>query len=432
MLRFYTSMRIKDKDNSTFTSGGFYNLTAQVQENTILNRGLIDIGGASAQVIMSNNKDEKIERGVMSCIYFVESFMAPFVLLPFFNKTFLKRNGLVKDFTNNERKIIEVSKKYLTKDADYMLEGIKETAKRIEEEAAKKGLKIDVSGDFKNLLNRFKDKNVLKDKLLKTHEHILFADFLATACMWCATPWTAMEITKLRTKRSGFSATYEMMNEEQAKANTEKYESEKRKKLLLSASAAVIPSFVFPKIVTKGFKDKSGVLSSIVKKYPEHFNYTKGIFPSKGIFAAIWLMCDYPTKLISSRDKYERRDRAIREMSNLVVFFGGDFVFNNILGQLSDKYLNTQIMDRSKLKPNAGFFRKLALAPRSFAELKDATNLPEKILKRTKNIGAGMYWTTLIANTLIIGFGVPIFLNMLLKKTVKEDLAKQNKSNQTT
>ena len=54
-------MRIKDK--TTFKSGGIYNITAQVQENTVLNRGLLDIGGyAIPQIIMSNNKDEKIER----------------------------------------------------------------------------------------------------------------------------------------------------------------------------------------------------------------------------------------------------------------------------------------------------------------------------------------------------------------------------------
>lgn len=424
-------MRIKDKNEPTFKSGGFYNLTAQVQENTILNRGLIDIGGASAQVIMSNNKDEKIERGVMSCIYFVESFMAPFVLLPFFNKKFLARNEIVKNFNNNERKIIEVSKKYLTKNTKYMVEGIRETAKQTEAEAAKRGNKINVTQDFEAILIRFEGKEqLLKDKLIKTHENVLFADFLATACMWCSTPWTAMEITKLRTNRSGFSATYEMMNEEQSKSNTQKYEQEKKKKLLYSAAAAIVPSIIFPKLVSKGLKDKSGILSSIVKKYPEHFNYTKGMFPSKAIFAAIWLFCDYPTKLISSRDKYERRDRAIREMANLLVFFGGDFIFNNVLGQLSDKYLKTQIMDRSKLKPNAGFFKKLLLSPKNFVELEDSVKISENILKRSKNVGAGLYWATLAANMLFLGFGVPKILNKMLKKSVKEDLTKKNNTNQ--
>lgn len=429
MLRFYTSMRIKNNDNSTFTSGGFYNLTARVQENTILNRGLIDIGAVAGQVVTSNNKDEKIERGILCGLYFMFSFMAPFVLLPFFNKTFLKRNGIVKDFTNSERKIIEVSKKYLTKDVNYLIEGVRKTAKKIEAEAAKKGKKINVKDDFENILNRFKDKNELKNNLLKTHENILFADFLATAWMWCATPWVSTQVTKLRTNRSGYSGTYEMVNEAQSKNNTQN-EQGKKKKLLISAAIATIPPLILPKLITKGFNNKSGSLSTIVKKYSEHFNYSKGVFMSKAIFAGMWLFCDYPSALVSARDKYERRDRAIRNLSAILVFFGGDFVLNNAIGQLSDKYLHTQIMDRSKLKPNASFISKLTMSPKNFAELEDSVKLPSQLLKRTKNIGASMYWLTLLANTLIIGFGVPIFLNKLLKKSVNEDLAKQDKSTQ--
>ena len=42
---------------------GFYDITQKVQENTLLNRGIVDIGGcAIPQAIMSNNKDEAIER----------------------------------------------------------------------------------------------------------------------------------------------------------------------------------------------------------------------------------------------------------------------------------------------------------------------------------------------------------------------------------
>jgi len=179
-------MRIQDKNETTFKSGGFYNLTAKVQENTLLNRGLIDIGGSVPQIIMSNNNDERVERSVSGGLYIVADFIAPFALLPFFNKRFLARNGIVKNFNNNERKIIEVSKKYLTKDADYLLEGIRETAKKIELEAEKKGKKINVREDFENIIRRF-DKNELKDKLLKTHEKVLFSDSLVTAWMWCAT-----------------------------------------------------------------------------------------------------------------------------------------------------------------------------------------------------------------------------------------------------
>lgn len=411
--------------NMPFKSGGFYNLTGKIQENTLLNRGLLDVGGiAVPQMIMSNNKDESIERGVTEVLYFVSSFAAPFVMLPFFNKTFLARNGIVKNFANNERKIIEVSKKYLTKNADYMVEGIRKTAEKLELEAAKKGKTLYVKNDFENVLNRFNDKEELKNKLIKAHENVLFSDFLATSLMWCATPWVAMETTKLRTNRSGFSATYGMVDENQSKQNAEKHEKEKKKKLLTSAFLTIVPAIAFSKLVTNGIKSNNP--SNIVKKFANSLNYTKGIFPSKAIFAVIWLLADYPSNLISSRDKYERRDRAIRQGANIVVFFGGDYILNNIFGRLADKTLGTKIMDRSKLKENAGFFQKLKLLPKSFSGIEDIKNISPAVLKKTKNIGAGLYWATLIANMALLGFVVPTILNKMLKKSVKEDTEKLN------
>lgn len=416
-------MRIKDK--TSFKSGGFYNITGQIQENTLLNRGLLDIGGlAVPQMVMSNNKDEKIERGIISGLYFVSSFMAPFLMLPFFNKTFLVRNGVVKNFANNERKIIEVSKRYLAKDID-LADGIRKTAKKLEHEASKKGKKLSVEQDFENILNRFPNKDVLKDKLIKVHERVLISDFLATSLMWCATPWVATEITRLRTKRSGFSATYSMIDEKQSKLNAQKHENEKKMKLIKTALIGVVPAFIFPRLLSKGLRNNSGILSSIVKKIPESFNYKKGIYPSNTIFAAIWILCDYPAALISSRDKYERRDRAIRSGANIFVFFGGDFVLNNLFGRLADRTLGTKIMAREKIDNKANFFKKFAMMPKSFSDIEDLKDITPKTLKRTKNVGAGLYWLTLIANMGLLGFVTPSILNKMLNKSIKKDVSEK-------
>lgn len=419
-------MRVEDK--TSFKAGGLYNITAQVQQNTILNRGLIDLGGCAVpQMVMSNNNDERIERGVILGLYFVTDFLAPFVLLPFFNKRFLSKNGIVKNFTNNERRIIEVSKKHLISDAKTMEEGIIATAEKLELEAKQKDRTINIKQDFMSILNRYKNKDELREKLIKTHEKVLFSDFLTTALMWCSIPWIGMTVTKLRTKRSGFSATYGMIDESESKKNAQKYESEKKKKLLLSGLLGCVPSFIFPKLVTAGMKGKSKVLNSVIKKIPESFNYSKGIFPSKLIFATIWLLSDYPSQIISSRDKYEMRDRAVRGAGTIAVFFCGDFVLNNIFGRLSDKILKTQIMDRSKLKRSDGFLKKLTLHPKSFDELDSLLKVDEKVLKRTKSMGAALYWLTLCANMAILGFALPSALNRLLKN----DLVKKKDQNQS-
>ena len=80
---------------------------------------------------MSNNKDEAIERSIMQTLYFSMSFLTPFIFLPFFNKRALKATGIVKNFKNSEKRILEVSKKHLSGTAKEMVDGIKKTAKEL-------------------------------------------------------------------------------------------------------------------------------------------------------------------------------------------------------------------------------------------------------------------------------------------------------------
>lgn len=413
-------MRVQDK--TTFKAQGLYNLTAKVQENTLLNRGILDIGGfAIPTVIMSNNKDERIERATLSGLYTLSAFFAPVVMLPFFNKKALLRNKIIENFNGNERRIIEVSKKFLTKDVNHMLEGIVKT-----------GEKLGCSKEFKGILNRFKGKEKeLKGALIKAHENVLFWDFISTSLMWCATPWTAAALTKLRTKRSGFSATYSMVDETQSKKNAKEYERNKRKKLFQSALLGIVPAVIFPKLLTLGINDKLGKISSVIKNNAHRYNYTKGIYPSQTIFATIWLLSDYPSSIVSARDKYEKRDRAIRNMAAIFVFFGGDFLLNNVFGRLSDKFLKTQIMDTSNLAKDAGFLKRFSLAPKNFNDAELINLIPTKVLNRTKNIGASMYWLTLLANMGLLGFGLPAFMNKFLKNSVKKDLGVQNNQQPT-
>lgn len=408
-------MKIKDK--TTFKSQGLYNLTAKVQENTLLNRGILDIGGfAIPTVIMSNNKDERIERATLSGLYTLSAFFAPVVMLPFFNKKALLRNKIIENFNGNERKIIEVSKKFLTKDVSYMIEGITQTGK-----------KLGCSKEFEDLLNRFdKKENELKNSLIKAHENILFWDFISTSLMWCATPWLAAGMTKLRTKRSGFSATYSMIDEKQSQKNAKEYERNKRKKMLQSACLGIVPAIIFPKLLTLGMNDKLGKLSSVIKNNAHRYNYTKGIYPSQAIFATIWLLSDYPSSIVSARDKYERRDRAVRNMAAIFVFFGGDFLLNNILGRLSDNFLKTQIMDTSNLAKDAGFLKRFSLVSKNFNDSEVLSTIPKEVLKRTKNIGASMYWLTLVANMGLLGFALPAVMNKFLKTTLKKDMSGQD------
>lgn len=367
-----------------------YNTTAKIQENTLLNRGIIEVGGVSIpQILMSNNKDEAIERSIMQVLYFSMSFLTPFILLPFFNKRALKSTGIVKNFNNSEKRILEVSKKYLTGTSEEMVSGIRKTAKELSNKDK------NITSDFENILNRFNDKDELRQKLIKTHEKILRNDYLTTTAMWGLTPWICTEITEKRTHRKGFSAAYKLKNDV---VDDKTYQKSKRKKFSATVLLSVLQSMIFPKLIMKGIK------SGKLKNHAGLFDYTKAMFMSKTIFAMMWLLYDYPNQLIQSRDKDELKDRTIRIGAMIAMFFGGDFVLNNILGKTSDKLFKTKIMNGSSLK-----------------SFKDIEKLEGNTLKKSKSAGMMVYWTSLLANCLILGFGLPAILNRMLRKNIQKE-----------
>ena len=136
---------------------------------------------------------------------------------------------------------------------------------------------------------------------------------------------------------------------------------------------------------------------------------------SKTIYASIWLLSSYPAKIISSRDNNERRDRAIRDLGLMTMFFGGDFLINNLLGRLCDKALGTKIMTPPNSQKKGKFAQELSRRPINFKNLDKLNNLSPQMLKKTKLAGSIIYWGALFANMGLIGFALPQLLNKILK-----------------
>ena len=101
------------------------------------------------------------------------------------------------------------------------------------------------------------------------------------------------------------------------------------------------------------------------------------------------------------------------------MFFGGDFLINNVAGRLSDKFFGTKIMD-DKGK-NLNFFKRFGLKTRNFRTLEQAKDIPSSVLKKTKYAGAALYWFSLLANTALIGFGLPKVLNKFLRHNIEKE-----------
>ena len=409
-------MQTRQQNNNISFKGALYDATAFIQAHTLLNRGLTNIGGcAIPNAIMSNTKEEALERIGMSTLSVTFAFIMPLFLLPRYNKFFLSKNGIVKNFANNEKKIIQVSKEYLTKDTETMIKGIRESAKQLKAEA-----------DFENILQRFKGKEEdLKKKLLKAHEQILRSDFISTGLLMGSIPWIATGITEYKTGRKGFSATFNMLEEKEI--SKKDHAKSKLKRLAGTLAFAFIPGTILSKVVTKGL---SAQTANIIKNNAQNFNYTSGVSMSKTVNAMKWAFTGFLAKLPSSRDKYELRDRTAREGATFVMFFGGDFLINNILGRLSDHFLGTKIMNTDKYKgQKIGFLKSFLLPTRRFRKIDNLKNVSQDVIKRTKNIGAILYWVSLITNMAVLGFTVPHFLNKMLRHSVEKDKAKDRIAN---
>ena len=184
---------------------------------------------------------------------------------------------------------------------------------------------------------------------------------------------------------------------------------------------AFIPGIIISKSVTKGLTASK---ANFIKNNASNFNYTSGVSMSKTVNALKWAFTGFLAKLPSSRDKYELRDRTAREGGTFIMFFGGDFLINNILGRLSDRYLGTKIMKTDKYGDNkVGFWKGFTLGVRNFKKLDKMKSIPPEALKKTKTIGAALYWVSLLSNMAILGFTLPHFLNKMLRYTVEKDKA---------
>ena len=411
-----------------FKGPNIYNATAYVQDHTLINRGITTLGGSTVpQCVMSNNKYEAQERAIMGGVYFVASYLTPILLIPLYNKHFLKNKGITKSLEGLGKKIIQVPKKYLTPDGD-LKEGLRKTAEMFD----KKSGNNECQKAFEEIYNRYNDDAKLKKDLLSVHEKVLITDYITTAGMWSLIPWIATESTEYRTKRRDFSAGFKLKNGKQK--SQEELRKSKNKKILWNVLFCVIPGILFGKTVTKGlstkitkeinqnadiFKKGFNKILTKIGQNPSNFDYMSGTNMSKTIYAAIWVLSSFPAKIISSRDKNERKDRTLRDVGLFTMFFGGDFLINNIAGRTADKIFGTKIMESGG--ENLNFFQKFKLKLRNFRKLEHATDMTPEILKKTKSIGAGLYWFSLLTNTALIGFALPKFLNKFLRYNIKKE-----------
>lgn len=396
-----------------------YNITSIIQNNTVMNRGLMDIGGvAIPQAVMSNNKFEARERISKSTLFFAVTFLSPFLTLPLLNKAGLRAFKITQK-AGNDSQIIQLSNKYLSGNLKNMREGIKELSNNL------KGSKYFKNVNFERfLIMDDKKLEIIRKNLIKAKNSVFAADFLLTGILAGSIPWGINHLTKLFTKRTGFSAEYGMSDDSYTNKNAERFEKYKLKRYLTfigitSAAAIAIPSLVAASLLSK---NPNGILK-FVRKHSDKFDYTNGIFMK---ILPCFLMDVFGActgEFLSCRDDYERRDLAIRLSFILTVFYTADSALNSLNGRLIDSIAKTKLVNKDK----KGLF---GSPIRTLEEIKNLKNVDLKTLNKTKKFAVGMYWSNLLLTMLALGFALPYVLNKLLRESVKKDLKSNNKAQQ--
>jgi len=416
---------------SSITSNMFYRTTDKIESNTLLNRGIVDVFGyAVPTAINANNKDEARERALASCVYFTVAFLSPLVVLPLANKVLLKQAGITKGMQDKGVEIVRLSKKYLVKDSKEMLKGLEELKFDLKNHPSNKTKEKfkNVDKDFQGVLDRFPDKEELREKLLKAHTKIAIADYVVTGSLLIAECFGVKELTKILTGRTGFSAEYKMAEDDYTKKNAQKHEQNKKTKILASVAIMLGGAVAANRFVQKSFlKQNPQGLMKWVKNNADKFNYTDGKFMRVLPYFLITLFGDIPPYLLSARDKYERRDSAARTTLCMSVFFGGDALLSGVFGRVFDKAFKTKLVNTEGLNEKLGFFKRATAPIYTLEELRKKTTWDKNLLKRTQKFGMGMYWLNLALVILTLGIAMPKVLNHILKRSVDEDLkAKQN------
>ncbi len=395
-----------------------YNTTSRIQENTVFNRGIMDLGGvALPQAAMANNHVEAVERSAKSFFYFFVAFMSPFVTLPLSNKFALSKVfKITKNFNSKENEIIQLSYDYLKGSTQHMIKGIKELSQKLTEKD--KNFK-----GFDTILQKYKGKEeLLKEQLVKAKTNVFGSDYLFTGFLMGSNPWIMNELTKKFTGRTGYSGEYEMANDNYTKANAREHEKNKLKKYLTFVGATLAQAILFPLVLKKSLlaKDPKGFLKIIKEKTPS-FDYTGGKFMKMLPFFMLTTMCEIPSILLSSRDALEAKDWAIRLSVITAAFFGGDAALNSITGRFMDKFLGTKIIDREKMQKGT-VISKLFPPIKRLDDIEKIKGISKDTLNKTKKLGLTMYWGNLGVIMLFLGIGLPKILNAMLKENVESDL----------
>lgn len=383
-------------NNISFKSNPLINTTSFIEERVLLNKALIDGARDISTVCQTNNNVERTERIRRFALIWSLAFLTPFVTLPLTNRLAMKHIAkLSPGYFSKENNLIKLSNKYL-QNADLTKQGIEKLSKKCD------------LGVFSS--NKNHNYEEIRKKIINAKTSVLAFDCLFTAGTAGSVGFLNRYLTRKKTGKDGFSAEFNMADSEAIEKRAEKFKkTEKlRNNIFIGALCLLTAS---PLLIKKGL-NSTGRFADFIKKHADKFDYNDGIFMKRLPFFIMTLVTDVGL-MCSSRNKTEMKDNAIRLSASQSAFFGGDIVIGSMLATLSDKFFKTELLDKNCKK---SFINKIIPPIKSIKDLQG----------KNKSIATGLFWVNMLSLFAIIGYGVPRFVNKMIKKDVQKDVSTSN------
>ncbi len=418
---------------------GFLEISAGVQNNAVLNRGLINAGFNIPWIIKANNKYEAWEKFRQTVTFLALAYIAPMLNVPAANRIFMKLCGLTDSWADNNHKAIQLSNKYLAS-PEKTLEGLKKYNILNEANGIPKiserffsapidrifknlsGKKLNDHIDIERLLKKCNGKLPLLQKRLSRAKNLtLCSDLIITCATLGFIHVLNNYLTKKATGKSGFSAELEMADEKTIAQRAENYEKNKKRNTRILLTEIALISALVPFAIHKGLTSKAkNLFTNFVKKYASSMDYTKGVFMSK-LTIILSMITTTSGILLFSRNNTERKDFAIRSPIMNAVLMGGDLMVTSVLANLSDKILKTKLCKENQ----KGIFKKIFPTYKSLEQIGKEVAL-NQISMKNRSAATAIYWAGLILCMASVGFGVPKICNAIIKRDVKNYIKSKN------
>lgn len=397
-------MKIGEQKNHPFKGVSPYNVTLALENNVLLNKALFDVTASDVPwVIMANNKEERRERINRSLVSFSLIFASPLVILPLVNRLAMKNVAkLTPQLFSKEYNAIRLSYGHLSS-AEKTKVGFEELSK---------STKI----DFQPLINRFDgDYEKIRQKIINAKNTVLGSDILLVAGTFGNIGFFNDWQTRKKTGQIGYSAEMEMADKKIVEKRAEKYERTRNLKFASYLTLLATVATTIPIAIKHGLTSKNGSkFNNFIKRHAPKFDYTNAIF-AKRLPLAISLAVSMIGINLASRNKTELKDNAIRSSLSWSIFWGGDLIMASLLARLSDKILKTKIVKRDN---NNKLLNKFLPPIKSLKELKNID------CPKSKNIAVSIFWINFTFLSALSGFGIPYFINKIVKKDVSKDVEK--------